>query len=48
MLNSISGKMEVVSTSDWQMTNETINNYTYFVYTYTGAARGGVTLLAKF
>lgn len=48
MLNTISGKMEVISTTEWSTTNESINGTTYYVYTYTGAARGEVTLLAKF
>lgn len=48
MLNTISGKMEVIGTSDWSTTNESINGISYYVYTYTGSARGEVTLLAKF
>lgn len=48
MLNTISGKMEVISTSDWDVTNESINGITYYVYSYNGSARGQVTLLAKF
>lgn len=48
MLNTISGKMEVVSASDWEITSESLNGRTYYVYTYIGAARGSVTLLVKF
>lgn len=48
MLNTISGKMEVVSTDSYSLTNESINGITYYVYTYNGDARGEVTLLAKF
>lgn len=48
MLNTISGKMEVVETWDWDVTNESINGITYYVYTYNGPARDQVTLLAKF
>lgn len=48
MLNTISGKMEVIGTSDWDVTNESINGRTYYVYSYNGSARGEVTLLAKF
>lgn len=48
MLNAISGKMEVIGTSDWDVTTESINGRTYYVYSYNGSARGEVTLLAKF
>ena len=48
MLNTISGKMEVIGTSDWDVTNESMNGITYYVYSYNGDARGEVTLLAKF
>lgn len=48
MLNTISGKMEVIGTSDWDVTTESINGRTYYVYSYNGSARGEVTLLAKF
>lgn len=52
MLNTFSGKMEVTSTSDYTETSgnfiEAHPNHTYYKYTYTGAGRGEVTLLAKF
>lgn len=48
MLNTVSNKMETVSLSDYIETTETINNITYYVYTYNGSTRGSVTLLAKF
>lgn len=48
MFNTISGKMEVIGTSDWDVTNESMNGITYYVYSYNGDARGEVTLLAKF
>lgn len=48
MLNTISGKMEVVSTDSYSLTNESINGITYYVYTYNGDARGEVILLAKY
>ena len=51
-LNTISGRMEPVDMSDYTETTETIdingNVRTYYVYTYNGAARGAVTLSAKF
>lgn len=51
-LNTISGKMDQVDMSDYTETTEKIvingNVRTYYVYTYKGAARGSVTLLASF
>lgn len=52
MLNTVSNKMETIGLGDYNETTETINiggvDVTYYVYTYKGAARGNVTLLAKF
>ena len=48
MLNTMSGKMDVVNVLDWTVSNENINEITYYVYTYNGYARDKVTLLAKF
>lgn len=52
MLNTISGNMEIISTSAYTETKENINingtDYEYFVYTYKGEDRGSVTLIAKF
>lgn len=52
MLNTVSNQMETIGTSDYTETTETIsingNDVTYYVYTYNGATRGSVTLLAKF
>lgn len=52
MKNTVSGNMDTIGTSDYTETTETINiggtDVTYYVYTYKGATRGGVTLLAKF
>lgn len=52
MLNTVSNKMETIGLGDYNETTETINiggvDVTYYVYTYNGAARGSVTLLAKF
>lgn len=52
MLNTVSGKMETTSTTVFTETTETLTingtEQTYYVYTYNGATRGSVTLLAKF
>lgn len=52
MKNTVSGNMDTIGTSDYNETTEVINiggtDVTYYVYTYKGATRGGVTLLAKF
>ena len=52
MLNTVSNKMETIGLGDYNETTETISiggvDVTYYVYTYKGAARGSVTLLAKF
>lgn len=52
MLNTVSNKMETIELGDYNETTETINiggvDVTYYVYTYKGAARGSVTLLASF
>lgn len=52
MLNTVSGNMDTIGTSDYNETTETINiggtDVTYYVYTYKGSTRGSVTLLAKF
>ena len=52
MLNTVSGAMETIGTSQYTETTETINingtDVTYYVYTYNGSTRGSVTLLAKF
>lgn len=52
MYNTVAGKFETVSLSDWTETSaeETINNVkqTYYTYTYKGDARGSVKLIVKF
>lgn len=52
MLNTVSNVMETIGTSAYTETTESItingNEQTYYVYTYNGAARDVVTLLAKF
>lgn len=52
MLNTVSNKMETIELGDYNETTETINiggvDVIYYVYTYKGATRGSVTLLAKF
>ena len=52
MLNTVSGAMDTIGTSDYTETTETINiggtDVTYYVYTYKGSTRGEVQLLAKF
>lgn len=52
MLNTVSQQMEVISTDQWneESSEENTNGVavTYYTYTYTGATRGSVTLLAKF
>lgn len=52
MLNTVSNAMETIGTTDYNETTEVINiggtDVTYYVYTYKGATRGSVTLLAKF
>lgn len=52
MLNTVSNQMETIGLSDYNETTEVItiggNEVTYYVYTYNGATRGSVTLLAKF
>lgn len=52
MLNTVSGVMETIGTTDYTETTETITiggtDVTYYVYTYNGSTRGEVTLLAKF
>lgn len=52
ILNTVSGNMEIISTSEYTETKEMINingqTHEYFVYTYNGSDRSSVTLLAKF
>lgn len=52
MLNTVSGAMETIGTTDYTETTEVIDingtEVTYYVYTYNGSTRGSVTLLAKF
>lgn len=52
MLNTVSGAMDTIGTSDYTETTETLTingiERTYYVYTYKGSTRGSVTLLAKF
>lgn len=53
MLNTVSNQMETIGTTEWtETTSEGYNNthpkQTHYIYTYNGAARGSVTLLAKF
>ena len=52
MLNTVSNQMETIGTSDYTESSEEITIGTtpvnYFVYTYNGANRGSVTLIAKF
>ena len=52
MLNTVSNQMEVIDTSAWteSTASEHINGVeqTYYIYTYNGATRGAVTLIAKF
>lgn len=52
MLNTFSGKMDVINTSDYSETSgkfiDAHSDHTYYKYTYTGDGRGEVTLLAKF
>lgn len=52
MLNTVSGAMETIGTTDYTETTEAIDingtEVTYYVYTYNGSTRGSVTLLAKF
>lgn len=52
MKNTVSGNMDTIGTTDYNETTEVINiggtDVTYYVYTYKGATRGSVTLLAKF
>lgn len=52
MLNTVSQQMEVIDTSSWteSTSQEHINGVeqTYYIYTYNGATRGAVTLIAKF
>lgn len=52
MLNPVSQQMEVIDSSSWteSTSQEHINGVeqTYYIYTYNGATRGAVTLIAKF
>lgn len=52
MLNTVSNQMEVISLDAWtETTNQEDvngNSVTYYIYTYNGAVRGAVTLIAKF
>lgn len=52
MLNTVSNQMEVIDSSSWTEStkSEQINgvSQTYYIYTYNGATRGAVTLIAKF
>lgn len=52
MLNTVSGQMDTIGFTDYNETTEVITigstDVTYYVYTYKGATRGEVTLLAKF
>ena len=48
MYNTVAGKYEEVSFTNWALTTETINNVTYNVYTYTGDARGSVKVKVTF
>ena len=48
MLNTVSGKMESVSLSEWTSSTSIEYNRTYYTYTYSGADRGSVTLNVNF
>lgn len=48
MLNTISNQMEAVSLDTYAETEEQVNGRRYYRYTYSGAARGMVTLRATF
>lgn len=48
MLNTVSNQMDTISYSDWTVTESTEMDITYYTYTYTGVARGSVTLIVKF
>lgn len=52
MLNTVSSKFETIDASVFTETTETMdingNSREYYVYTYSGEARGSVTLIAKF
>lgn len=52
MENTISGKMEPASLGEWTETTEVVQiggqDVTYYKYTYNGAARDAVNLIAKF
>lgn len=48
MYNTVAGKYEEVSFTNWTLTTETINNVSYNVYTYSGEARGSVKVKVTF
>lgn len=48
MYNTVAGKYEEVSFTNWTLTTETLNDVTYNVYTYAGDARGSVKVKVTF
>ena len=48
MYNTVAGKYEEVSFTNWTLTTETLNDVTYNVYTYAGEARGSVKVKVTF
>ena len=48
MYNTVAGKYEDVSFTNWTLTTETLNDVTYNVYTYAGEARGSVKVKVTF
>lgn len=48
MYNTVAGKYEEVSFTNWTLTTETINDVSYNVYTYSGDARGSVKVKVTF
>jgi hypothetical protein len=48
MYNTIAGKYEEISFTDWTLSSETINEVSYNVYTYSGDPRGSVKVKVTF
>ena len=48
MYNTVAGKYEEVSFTNWTLSSETINDVSYNVYTYSGDARGSVKVKVTF
>lgn len=48
MYNTVAGKYEEVSFTDWTLSSETINEVSYNVYTYSGDPRGSVKVKVTF